>query len=89
MPGGSRLAHGPLEHRPRRVDADHQPVVADGAGEVAREVARAAGDVEHAVTGPKPHQQPRDPLLVGHPGAADALRDPAQGGAPPALVDPR
>ena len=65
-----------------------RPVVADGAGEVAGEVARPAGDVEHAVAGSEAEQQARDPVLVGHPGPEDALRDAPERRAPPALVDP-
>ena len=59
------------------------------AREPAREVAGAAGDVEHGVALAEPEQQPRDPHLLGHPRPGHALDHPAEGRAPVALVDRR
>ena len=65
-----------------------KPLVTDGPREVAREVSRAARHVEHPVARPEAHQEPRDPLLLRHPGPGQPLGDAAQAGSPPALVDP-
>ena len=78
-----------LEHRTRRVDSDDQPRVADGARELAREVARPAGDVEHDVAGGEPHQQAGDADLLVHPGPGDALCDAPERRPPVVLVDLR
>ena len=66
-----------------------EPARADGARELAGEVAGPAGDVEHGVARAEPEQQPRDPHLLRHPRAGDALGHPPQRRAPVALVDRR
>ena len=67
--GAPQLGGAALEHRPRGVDADDEAVGADRAGELAREVAGTAGDVEHGVPLAEPEQQPGDPDLLRHPRA--------------------
>ena len=79
----------PGEHRLRHVDAHRQPLGPDRAGEVAREVAGAAGHVEHAVAGREAEQQARDPVLVVHARPEHALDRAAERRPPPALVDAR
>ena len=83
------VADRACEHRGGGVDADDQSLVAHREREVAGEVARPAGDVEHAVARREREQQARDPVLVGHPRTEHALGDAAERGPPPALVDPR
>ena len=77
------------EHRRRRVEPDHQPALADRARELAHEVARAAGDVEHGVARPELEQLLGDPALALRPRPERAHQHAAPRRPPPALVDDR
>ena len=87
--GTGEVGRAALQHRPGGIDSYDQPAFPDRAGELTREVARPAGEVEHRVAAREPEQETGDPRLLGHSRAGDALRDAAQGWAPVPLVDRR
>ena len=77
------------EHRLRRVEPDHQPALADRARELAHEVARPAGDVEHGVARPQLEQLVRDLALALGPRPQRPHQHAPPRRPPPALVDDR
>ena len=86
-PASRQLVDAAVEHRPRCVDPDHEALLADRLGELAREVARSARDVENQCRqvrgrvaggrcGPPPPSGPGEPLRrrAQGPGASSARR---------------